>query len=280
MKKQSRAFYYIFSSALVLCLFVRFVQLLTGIDLDTGFFLRGKGFLPFALYLMLALAGLALIAILLLDRRKATKNFDNPRKIEGRGAVLTGFAFLVAACAVFFDLLKGFNKPVRNGFLIFIMIIGIAAMLFVGYATLSKREFTKGIGFGSSVVIIYVVLKSAGLFLQYMAIASVSDYVLDISFVVFFVFFLSAAIRLVTGNVRRFISTEAFFFGFMAAILSFSRNLPELVLSLVGPSAIKAEIPQISYENLALGLVCLVMTAALYSYKEKPADDGAPLFQE
>ncbi len=244
MKKNSMFSLIAAIPAFVLCLVVRFLQIAGATDFRTGFHFDDCGFLlDYGYYGLLILVFIAVIALCIFDKKRGGTFFANDKNsITDWKAVFIGFPLLIAGALTIYEGFMQTRALSPSAFLMFVGFIFGALMVVQAFVILYKKEMKAGLGFSLVVPALYYTLRGIGVFLDYMVVASIPEYLIECLCIIGFAVFFMLLAKLLSGNEAKNTRISLAAVGVTTAVMALSNAIAIIMGDIISPNGISARI--------------------------------------
>lgn len=223
----------------VACVAVRYMQLVSAIDFETGFYYNHAGFLGGLLYIIFAAGFVGIVAFSFIDKRKKHQFFVKKMSlIDETETVIISFMFILMGVVLIFGFVSIFGgRPaaieVING------LIGITGFLAVGLLLYIRKRITALSGYLLLLPCIYYTVRAISVFMEHLVITRMSEYLIILLSDILLVFFFLGLGRIFSRNEGRFTRVRTAVCGFSAAALIFSETIAKIIYWLTSSGAMR-----------------------------------------
>jgi TRAP-type mannitol/chloroaromatic compound transport system permease small subunit len=249
---------------------VRYIQFVTVLDLDTGFFTMQAGWLGWAYYAAAGAGALCLIAALVADAKLRRPLFKKPSSdLPGSDNLLIGLMFLIAAAGLIISVFGARN--IGEAFLYILGIIGFG--LCAVFAV--RRGGGKTAGILTAIPALYCIIKAIVLYLDSFVILHLSASMIELTAYLFLTVFFLAFGKILSAHDKGRTRARAFFCGACAAALILSETAAKIAFWFTGSEELKQLINISEYYNqptaefTAMGLLSLTCVLVLAKRSEQ-----------
>lgn len=268
MNKKSKLALFSFIPLVIVCIIFRMTQYAFVIDLHTGFFKSNAGFHRYSLTSCLFLSFIIFLSLALLDKRKKSKAFTiNKDQLSPKLLKAFGFLLILSAVTIVIKIPEVINAGKKEYLLLFFMLFGIVILSSAGFYILTKRAVNGVSALLFAGIAVYVVLRTAMLFLNRMAVLSVPQYVLEILSRLSLVFFLLSLARMMLDSEKKFTRLTAIVMGLFSATMIFTTELGAFFAAFIADESVFELVADPHGENLFMGVFALFGVIMLYCGK-------------
>lgn len=279
MKNKSLFLLIAFVPLLITALVTRTIQLLIGIDFETGFYLRNTGFLPYALILVLIVTAVVIIVLTLWNKKIKSLPFTkSPSEFSRFKIKVLGFVFIVAGVDCFGVFIKAIPwgkgelaRRLADPITIILNLVGGVLIVALGFTLYGSKKVGKLSSFLMTSLSVFLAIKASANLLGRMVIATKSQYLLEIFPWLFLIYFFLSATRLFLGKERKSTRVELIVTGLMASIISAVGFLPNLFLKELGPSNIKDMVTVGDFNGFLLGVAAFIIVLGFITGEKSKA---------
>lgn len=229
MNKTASKTFAFFIPITVICTVIRYLQLVSGIDYNTGFYYNHIGILGSLFYIVLGAGGLGLIIFSVWDKN-SRNNFYVKRisKIDENETLIIAVMFLITgAVSVYTLVMQVINN--ENGVNIIISLIGAAGFLSEGLLLCRKKRVTHSAGYLLLILAVYFAAQVITGFMEHLVITRMSEYLVLLMIGICLVFFFLSLGRVFSRNEGNGARLRTSVFGFSACAMIFSETASKLV---------------------------------------------------
>lgn len=259
--------------AAAIALIFRAFQILVVVDYyEMGFFSASAGFLPTGgLYLLLAVAVIALIAGAIIDKKLGCTAYTRPAaSLTSKQTAILGVSFLIGACLRFYELVfrfNGFGLSFIGEAVIFVLLTAI------GFIILGSRSLKPVVGYLHIIICISCTLKAAALFMQDTIIIRVSDELLLLLSYVGSVLFFLALGRFIAGNESKLTRHKLLIFGGCTAVLALCASLAGYIALAVDSDYMADHMSMHPLSETGTAVIAVAVIIILYSKSSLPVEE-------
>ncbi|MCL2638132.1 MAG: hypothetical protein FWD48_07130 [Oscillospiraceae bacterium] len=216
---------------------IRFVQFAADIvDFDTGFFYYHTGALKHLHYIALAVIGICLIILVIIERKRKTRFFTKRLShFDDSDTAICGIMLLLASFAVIYTAVGAGLSKLSIAELLTVF-LGAAAYAFSGGALLIKKRTFPSVGIAFLMLSGYYVIQLIILFLGNHIILSMSEHLVRLIYTVVLALFYLSAGRMFMRIESKSTRVKACVFGFFAIILAVSEIAAKITFLFGSPS--------------------------------------------
>ena len=272
----------VFVFALISCTALRFYHCLSYIDVTNGFY-RNTDFTVVLFYVILIASGLFILAAGFLSASNREFNTQAVHSDKLLGFVSIGLGLSMLIESVYSIVLgsyssgyqsAGFSEAMGSGDLPYSLLSFFSFLTAVYFFAFSVNCFRKkgriiGRGIFSLLPVGWACTKMIPLFVKQISFTRVSDLVLEIALVSFFIMYTLSFAQCCSGVYADVAQWRMTAVGLVTALISLVLNLPKLTFTLIGKSEayVTSGYP-ISYAELVFAVFILVLI--FVTMKEKP----------
>lgn len=242
---------------------LRIVQLSAAIDFETGFFYDSSSFVSMMLYILFGVSAAALVAGIILDKKKKAPIFEKKAdELSPRQTLVLGVSVLVGALLTAYEVVLHLGGELGIAF--FGELLVAIIYLVIAFIILSSKQIKKTSGYLMAVIAISYTLKAAGLFMGETVVTRLSEELLLLLTYIVAVFFFLCCGRFLSRNEAKFSRAKLVFFSAALLIISSTVTVSKFIAFAVAPSSVSAgmsgapvsEIGTLIVSACVLGVLC------------------------
>ena len=267
MTKNSKLSVWLFIPALILCFVVRFLQIMFGTDLSTGFLYDGQNiFLYGGYYAMLVVVFAAAVGLSVFDRKKNGAMYTNPLSVmvDSRVVVL-GFALLFMGLAALYEAYADY-KSVYSTMLVVVSAVFGVFFIALAFGVLYTKEIKPLQGFLMAGGGVYGALRVIMVFTNYMVVASIPERLINCLIIVGEAIFFMQLATLLSGNEGKNTRLLVTATGITTSVMILSEAMARIAADIFGSAAHQSRITMDQYQAELIYQICQGRDAYVMQY--------------
>ncbi len=268
----------VFIPITILCTVVRYVQLATVIDFNTGFYDTSSGFLSSLLYILLGLGFVLLVLAALFDRKSKSEFYIKKLgQVSEPDVKILGLMFLIAAAAGIYTIFTGGLKLPQ----MLALVISVIAYALIGWVLFMKRRISAVSGYLMLLLGISNTIKLVMIFMDNLVITRMSEHLILLLTYVLMALFYFAYGRVFSRNDGRFGRAKAEVLGYSALGLIFCETVSKIIFWLTSSDTMREYLASegtvfIKPDMLAAaeGIVIFTLLYVLFKHPEGSKDEA------